>query len=234
MASRSQCRAVVLLSGGLDSYTAAAIAQGARASTLYALTIRYGQRHAREIEAARAVARALGVERHLELDVDLRAHRRLVADRRTRAVPQRSRSRRRPTSRRPTCRRATRSSCRSRSAGPKCSARATSSSASTRSTTPAIPTAGPSSSRAFERSPTLATRAGVEGAPLSRCTRRCIALTQGRHHPARPRARPRLRPDAQLLRSRRRTGGPAAAATAACCARKGFAEAGVADPAARR
>jgi 7-cyano-7-deazaguanine synthase len=37
------------------------------------LTIRYGQRHAREIEAARAVARALGVERHLELAIDLRA-----------------------------------------------------------------------------------------------------------------------------------------------------------------
>jgi len=64
--------AVVLLSGGLDSYTAAAIAreEGFR---LYALTIRYGQRHAREIEAARAVAQALGVERHVELDVNLSA-----------------------------------------------------------------------------------------------------------------------------------------------------------------
>jgi 7-cyano-7-deazaguanine synthase len=39
---------------------------------LCALTILYGQRHAHEIEAARAVARALGVERHVELDVDLR------------------------------------------------------------------------------------------------------------------------------------------------------------------
>jgi len=65
-------RAVVLLSGGLDSYTAAAIAKAQR-FTLFALTIHYGQRHAREIEAARAVARALGVERHLELEVDLRA-----------------------------------------------------------------------------------------------------------------------------------------------------------------
>jgi len=62
----------VLLSGGLDSYTAAAIARTQR-FTLYALTIHYGQRHAREVEAARGVARALGVERHLELDVDLRA-----------------------------------------------------------------------------------------------------------------------------------------------------------------
>lgn len=62
--------AVVLLSGGLDSYTAAAVAR-AEGFTLYALTVRYGQRHAREIEAARRVARALGVARHLELHVDL-------------------------------------------------------------------------------------------------------------------------------------------------------------------
>ena len=60
------------MSGGLDSYTAAAIARAQR-FTLCALTIHYGQRHAREVEAARAVARALGVEQHLELDVDLRA-----------------------------------------------------------------------------------------------------------------------------------------------------------------
>src|SRR5437763_172982 len=65
-------RAVVLLSGGLDSYTAAAIAR-ADGFELYALTIRYGQRHAREIEAARDVARSIGVARHIELDVDLSA-----------------------------------------------------------------------------------------------------------------------------------------------------------------
>ncbi len=65
-------RAVVLLSGGLDSYTAAAIAK-AEGFGLLALTIRYGQRHAREIDAARSVARVLGVERHLELEIDLRA-----------------------------------------------------------------------------------------------------------------------------------------------------------------
>jgi 7-cyano-7-deazaguanine synthase len=65
-------RAVVLLSGGLDSYTAAAIAR-ADGFSLFALTVRYGQRHARELESARAVARSLNVERHLELDIDLRA-----------------------------------------------------------------------------------------------------------------------------------------------------------------
>ncbi|HEX3704200.1 MAG TPA: 7-cyano-7-deazaguanine synthase QueC [Vicinamibacterales bacterium] len=64
-------KAVVLLSGGLDSYTAAAIAR-AQHFALHALTVHYGQRHAQEIDAARAVARALGVERHLELAVDLR------------------------------------------------------------------------------------------------------------------------------------------------------------------
>jgi len=64
-------RAVVLLSGGLDSYTAAAIAQ-AGGFELFALTIRYGQRHTREIQAARLVARSLGVVRHLEMDLDLR------------------------------------------------------------------------------------------------------------------------------------------------------------------
>jgi len=66
-------RAVVLLSGGLDSYTAAAIAKAEWGFDLYALTIQYGQRHLHEVEAARAVARALGVARHLELPIDLRA-----------------------------------------------------------------------------------------------------------------------------------------------------------------
>jgi 7-cyano-7-deazaguanine synthase len=64
--------AVVLLSGGLDSYTAGAIVRE-QGFELCALTIHYGQRHAREIDAARAVARALGIARHLEIGVDLRA-----------------------------------------------------------------------------------------------------------------------------------------------------------------
>jgi 7-cyano-7-deazaguanine synthase len=64
--------AVVLLSGGLDSYTAAAIAR-AEGLRLHALTIRYGQRHAQELECARRVARWLGVARHVEIDVTLSA-----------------------------------------------------------------------------------------------------------------------------------------------------------------
>src|SRR3954449_378244 len=62
--------AVLLLSGGLDSYTAGALAK-ADGYALYALSVRYGQVHAREIDAARDVAQALGVVRHLELDVPL-------------------------------------------------------------------------------------------------------------------------------------------------------------------
>ncbi len=65
-------RSIVLLSGGLDSYTAAAIAK-AQGFSLCALTVQYGQRHGRELESARVVAGALGVERHLELALDLRA-----------------------------------------------------------------------------------------------------------------------------------------------------------------
>jgi 7-cyano-7-deazaguanine synthase len=63
-------RAVLLLSGGLDSYTAGAIAR-ADGWELEALTIRYGQVHVREIESARQVAKALAATRHLELDVPL-------------------------------------------------------------------------------------------------------------------------------------------------------------------
>jgi 7-cyano-7-deazaguanine synthase len=65
-------QAVVLLSGGLDSATAAALARR-DGWTLNGLTVRYGQVHAVEIEAARRVALALGMARHVELDVDLKA-----------------------------------------------------------------------------------------------------------------------------------------------------------------
>ncbi len=64
--------AVVLLSGGLDSYTAAAMI-GRQGFTLHALSVRYGQRHAIEMQAARAVARSLGAVRHVEIDVELSA-----------------------------------------------------------------------------------------------------------------------------------------------------------------
>jgi 7-cyano-7-deazaguanine synthase len=64
--------AVVLLSGGLDSATAAALAKR-EGWSLYALTVRYGQVHAVELAAARRVAAAVGAIRHVELDVNLAA-----------------------------------------------------------------------------------------------------------------------------------------------------------------
>lgn len=64
-------KAVVLLSGGLDSTTTLAIAK-AEGSTPYALSFRYGQRHALELEAAQRVALALGVAEHVIVDIDLR------------------------------------------------------------------------------------------------------------------------------------------------------------------
>ena len=64
-------RAVVLLSGGLDSTTILAEAKAA-GFEVHALTLRYGQRHECEIEAARRVAQAFGVEQHVVTDVDLR------------------------------------------------------------------------------------------------------------------------------------------------------------------
>ena len=65
-------RAVVLLSGGLDSYTTAAVAHR-DGFELFALSFRFGQRHIVEIEAAARIARALGVARHLVVDLDLSA-----------------------------------------------------------------------------------------------------------------------------------------------------------------
>lgn len=72
MASNSETKAVVLLSGGLDSATTAAIAQGL-GYQIFALSIDYGQRHRFELESAVRVARALKVAKHKVLVVDLAA-----------------------------------------------------------------------------------------------------------------------------------------------------------------
>jgi len=64
-------KAVLLLSGGLDSATTLAIAKD-EGFAVYALTFRYGQRHDGEIEAARRVAAALGVAHHALAAIDLR------------------------------------------------------------------------------------------------------------------------------------------------------------------
>jgi 7-cyano-7-deazaguanine synthase len=65
-------KAVVLLSGGLDSATTLALAR-AEGFACHALTFRYGQRHGREVEAARQVARSLGAVEHRIIEIDLRA-----------------------------------------------------------------------------------------------------------------------------------------------------------------
>ena len=64
--------AVVLVSGGLDSTTVLAIAK-AEGYRVNALSFRYGQHHSVELEAARRVVAAMGVERHVIADIDLRA-----------------------------------------------------------------------------------------------------------------------------------------------------------------
>lgn len=65
-------KAVVLLSGGLDSSAVIALA-AEQGYELYALSFRYGQRHARELEASRRVAEHFGAKEHRVVDVDLRA-----------------------------------------------------------------------------------------------------------------------------------------------------------------
>jgi 7-cyano-7-deazaguanine synthase len=72
MLMKESPKAVMLLSGGLDSATCAAIAKG-QGFEVCALTFRYGQRHGIEVAAARRVAAHLGLARHVVLDIDLRA-----------------------------------------------------------------------------------------------------------------------------------------------------------------
>jgi len=65
-------QAVLLLSGGMDSTTTAAIAQR-EGFEVHALSFRYGQRHSVELDAARRVVQRLGISHHVVLDIDLRA-----------------------------------------------------------------------------------------------------------------------------------------------------------------
>ena len=64
-------KAVVLLSGGIDSATAMAVAKE-EGYALYALSFRYGQRHGIEIDKAQRIAQVMGIKKHLMLDINLK------------------------------------------------------------------------------------------------------------------------------------------------------------------
>ena len=70
--NKEKSKAVILLSGGLDSATTLHVARN-QGFELYALSFRYGQRHAHELDCAARIAGAAGVARHVVLDVNLRA-----------------------------------------------------------------------------------------------------------------------------------------------------------------
>ena len=159
-------RAVVLLSGGLDSATALAVAR-AEGFECYALSFDYGQRHARELESARRVAAALGATEHLVLRLDLRA---IGGSALTADIPvPKGAERTRPSAHghpghlRPGAEHHLPEPRAGLGRGAR--ARRTSSSASMCSTPAAIPTAGPSSSRPSSAWPTSpprpASRAGA-------------------------------------------------------------------------
>ena len=64
-------KAIILLSGGIDSTTAMAIAKS-KGKEVYSLSFRYGQRHAIELEASKKIAQSLGAKEHKIIDIDLR------------------------------------------------------------------------------------------------------------------------------------------------------------------
>ena len=155
-------RAVVLLSGGLDSATILALSRAEGFET-YALSFRYGQRHEREIAAAEKVAHSLGARAHRIAQIDLRIFggSALTADLEvpTDAPPRKWRA----IFRSPMSRRGIRSSFPTPWPGRRCSARKIFSSAPMRSITAAIPIAGRNSSRPLSNWPTWRRAPGVEG-----------------------------------------------------------------------
>jgi 7-cyano-7-deazaguanine synthase len=69
---RLEKKAIVLLSGGIDSTTTLAIAKS-QGYEVYAMSFRYGQRHALEFERAKQIAASVGVKKHTVVDIDLRS-----------------------------------------------------------------------------------------------------------------------------------------------------------------
>jgi 7-cyano-7-deazaguanine synthase len=225
-------RAVVLLSGGLDSTTALAIAR-AEGYECHALSFEYGQRHARELESARRVAAALGATAHLTLRLDLRA---IGGSALTADIPSPRRAPPRPSA--------------PASRSPYVPARNTiflSHALAWAEVNGAqdifigvnvldasgYPDCRPEYIAAFEHLANLATRAGVEGRSRFRIHSPAHRAQQGRHHPPRPRPRRRLLPHLVLLcaRTRRARLRPLRRLPARS---KGFTEAHLPDPGRRR
>ena len=201
--SNSAPAAVVLLSGGLDSATTAAIAR-AEGFRLYALSVDYGQRHRFELEAARRVAAALGVARHVITTVDLGQIRRQRADRPRSTCPRTA-----PTSR-----------CRTGFPITYVPARNTVLLSLALGYAEVVgaadlfigvnavdysgyPDCRPEFIAAFEQLANLATKAGVEGHAAVSHPHAADQHDQGRDHSPRHGTGRRLRPDAHLLRPER-------------------------------
>ena len=212
--NRMRRRAVVLLSGGLDSYTAAAVA-ARDGFELYALSIDYGQRHARELDAAARVAAALGVARHIEIALDLtrfggsaltsdtpvpRDRALDAADIPITYVPARN----------------TIFLSLSLAWAEVLNADTLVIGVNALDYS-GYPDCRPEFIEAFERLAAVATKAGVEGHAL-KVSAPLLHLSKARDHHARHLARPRLRPHPQLLRPHARRIARAATATAAASA----------------
>jgi len=165
MARRAK-KAVVLLSGGLDSSTCLAVARGLGFES-HCLSVDYGQRHRRELDCARRVARALGAADHRLVKVDLRPFGGSALTDRAIAVP-----RRRPGA--PAARGIPVTYVPARNTVLLALALAHAEVAGARDIFLGVnavdysgyPDCRPAFVRAFERLAALATRAGVEGAPL--------------------------------------------------------------------
>ena len=173
-------KAVVLLSGGLDSATVLAIA-GAEGFACHCLSFRYGQRHEFELIAAANVAKQLGAEKHVIAQIDLRVFggSALTSDIAGPEGSRRSMRCRNMKSPSHTSRRATRSSCHSRWRGPRCSNQATFSLESMHWTTAATPIAGRSTSARMSRWPTWRPRPASKGSRSCKIHTPLIQMTKG-------------------------------------------------------
>ena len=184
----------------------------------YALSFRYGQRHSVELDAARRVAEAQGVARHVVADIDLRVFggSALTDDI---DVPHHEQRRGpgRTGSRSPTCRPATRSSCRSRWPGRRSSGASDVFIGVNALDYSGYPDCRPEYIAAFEQMANLATKAGVEGRQHLRIHTPLIDLTKAQIIRARPGAGRGLLADPQLLRPGRRGPRVRDRATRACC-----------------